>query len=337
MWPLPAKGQLPSAHELLLAYDAVRPRTQQAEIGMSALGTCQRRTGYRVHGVPPDEDYQPGGVQNVMGTAIHEAFAQGARLALPQAQAEDLEVRFGGLTGHPDLYCEGVVRDLKTLGYTMQVEDRRRNGPKRNERWQVHTYGAGLILRGLPVHTVQLDYLARDSGDEYLFEEAFDLAVVAEAMEWLETVRTTEIALLSRDYRPDSAVCQSCEFFRRCWDAERGTDDRHVLFIDDPDALKWIELLTGAGLDKKFAQQQVDDAKGALDHLRTVTRPGEKEFIAVPGLEEGLVLRFSVSKGRASPDMEQISEDYRRAGAEPPMRQGDPVIKVALVARRGDE
>jgi hypothetical protein len=320
---------LPTATEILLAYDRARPRSQQAEVGMSQLGACRRQTGYLLQGTPPDEDFRENGTQAVMGTAIHEVLAKGLALLVPEAHAEKLVVHFGGLMGHPDVYHDGILRDYKTLGYSIQVESRRQRGPHQRERWQAHTYAAALIIGGFPVHTVQLDYIARDGGEEYLFEEPFDAVAVAEAMNWLEDVRVTPIAQLERDYRPDSKLCQNCPFFRRCWDAERGTDDRHVLFADNPDAAAWALKLQAAQAVRKRAEQDEADAKGALDTLRTISRPGEKQDVAVPGLAR--VIRFSMRKGRVSPDMAQIANDYKRAGARPPMKTGEPTVGITLV------
>lgn len=322
---------LPSTTELLLAWDAQRPRSQQVEMGMSKLGSCRRQAGYHLQGYPPDEDYEKNEVQTILGTSIHEAAAAAARMFVPGAQTESLEVRFGGLLGHPDIYLDGVVRDIKTVGYAMQLEQRRQLGPPQRERYQVHTYGAGLILAELPVHTVEIDYIDRGSGAEYLFSEPFSVDVVAEAMAWLDDVRSTDITLLSRDYRPDSAFCQHCPYFERCWDAPRGTDDRHVLFVDNPDAPGWVVKLLAAQAERKDAGEWEADAKGALDALRTVSRPGESEDIDVGS---DYLVRFSVTRGRTSPDMAKIAVDYQRAGARPPMRVGEPVVKVTLVKRK---
>jgi hypothetical protein len=320
---------LPSATEILLAYDAARPRSQQAEVGMSQLGACRRQTGYMLRGTPPDEDFRESGTQAVLGTAIHEVLAEGLRLLVPEAHAEKLTVHFGGLMGHPDVYHDGVLRDYKTLGYSIQVESRRQRGPQQRERWQAHTYAAALIIGGFPVHTVQLDYIARDGGEEYLFEEPFDAVAVAEAMNWLEDVRVTEVALLERDYRPDSAVCKGCKFFTQCWQMPRGREERTVLFLDNPDIAHWAHQLEAAQKAGKKAGEDEKDARGALEALRTVSRPGQKEYIAVPGLDK--VIRISMNKGRRTPDMPQIANDYKRAGARPPTRTGDPVVKIALV------
>jgi hypothetical protein len=322
---------LPTATEILLAYDAARPRSQQAEVGMSQLGACRRQTGYMLRQTPPDEDFRESGTQAILGTAIHEVLAEGLRLLVPEAHAEKLTVHFGGLMGHPDVYHDGVLRDYKTLGYGMQVESRRQRGPQQRERWQAHTYAAALIIGGFPVHTVQLDYIARDSSDEYLFEEPFDATAVAAAMNWLEDVRVTPVEQLERDYRPDSKICANCKFFRRCWDAERGTDDRHVLFVDDPDVAAWAMRLQAAQAVRKRAEQDEADARGALDTLRTISRPGQKQDVAVPGLDK--VIRFSMRKGRTSPDMAQIAMAYKRAdpGARPPMKTGEPTVGITLV------
>jgi hypothetical protein len=228
-----------------------------------------------------------------------------------------------------------MIPTHNTKGYTMQLENIRRAGPPQGERWQLHTYAAGLILAGYEVHTCQLDYIARDSGDTYLFEEPFSVEVVSEAMAWLDQVRTAEVISLPRDYRPDSGHCRSCPFFERCWEAPRGTDDRHVLFTDDPDAARWAEALFGAQLERKQAQREEDDAKAALDHLRTVSRVGEVEYVELPGLE--LLLRFRMNKGKTSPDMAQIAMDYQRAGARPPMKVGQPVVSVSLVTRKEEQ
>src|SRR5712691_6842353 len=142
---------IPSTRELLLAWDAERPRSQQAEIGMSALGSCRRQAGYGLQGYEADEDWEFNGIQAVLGSAIHELAAEAARDLVgrpaqdsddsqagnggppPRAMIEDIEVRFGGLLGHPDLYYDGIVRDIKTLGYSMQLDDRRQRGPKKRE------------------------------------------------------------------------------------------------------------------------------------------------------------------------------------------------------------
>lgn len=328
---------IPTARDLLLAYDAQRPRTLQQEMGISALGGCRRKAGYMARRYPEDPGFESNAVQAVLGTAIHEVLAKGAGLVVPDAHAETLEVQFGGLVGHPDLLAGDLMIDYKTLGYSMQLEQRRKDGPSQSELWQVMVYGAAAILAGHPVNRVRLNWIARDSGEEVIWEEAFEPSEVTAAMRWLQDVRSSDPAILPRDYRPDSATCKACPYFERCWQAKRGTDDRTVLFLDDPDVNKWALQLWQAGLDRKRAGRQEKDAKGALDHLRTVSRPGEHEEIALTGLDDDDVLRFSVGRGKTGPDMKTITEDYARVGERPPLITGNPVIKVALVKRKHDD
>jgi hypothetical protein len=103
-----------------------------------------------------------------------------------------------------------------------------------------------------------------------------------------------------------------------------------VLFRDDPDAAGWSRKLIDARARKSAAEADADDAKAALDELRSVQRPGEAELIAVDGLEDR-VIKIAVQRGRESPDMPVIAMDYKRAGARPPMRRGDPVIAITFV------
>jgi hypothetical protein len=325
---------LPTATELLLDWDAGRPRSQQAEMGMSALGGCRRKAGYLLAGTEPDPEFEPDHIQAILGTAVHEALAQAARqhAAMPPgAVMEDMEVRFAGLLGHPDLYAEPVLRDYKTLGHTLQLENIKANGPPRDNLWQVHFYAAGLIVAGHPVTTLQLDYIARDSGDEYLWEGPFEMQQVRDAMAWLDQVRSTPIRLLARDFRPESGHCRGCEFRQRCWGAgvpERSP--RTVLYLDWPHAADWVAQLELARAAAKSAGEAEKDAKGALDALRTVTQPGESQDISVPGLE-GTAIRFTVTWGRRTLDEARIREDYARANAPVPTVRGAPVIKVQIV------
>src|SRR5690242_6406495 len=60
--------------QLLLAADAIRPRTLQREIGMSDLGSCRRRVGYKLAGTDPVNAV--GSVQAVIGSSIHDTLAR---------------------------------------------------------------------------------------------------------------------------------------------------------------------------------------------------------------------------------------------------------------------
>jgi hypothetical protein len=321
---------IPSTAELLLRADWQRPRTRQTSLGMSDLGGCRRRAGYQVHGYPPEKP--SGSVQAVIGTAVHDAVDA----ALVKMRDEGLipadsiineEVRFGGVLGHPDLYVRPVLRDVKTVGYDLQVANYRLNGPPKRHLWQVMTYAAALIVQGLPVDEVQLDYLVRDSGNTFLWSGPFDYGRVLEAMQWLSQIRETPLEWLARDFAPDSPQCRHCPFSGACWEGHVvDRDKRSVFVVEDKDAIGWAEKLEDARSRKRQAEKDEALAKGALDGLRPNGRGrGEVQLEGFP-----YVLRWTVSS-RHSLDTEAVREDYARAGGRPPLREGESV-KLELVA-----
>lgn len=300
---------------------------------MSELGGCRRAAGFRVRGAT---GARKGSVQAILGTFFHEGMARAARVILGEyALIEDEEVRFGGVPGHPDLYVDGVLVDYKSVGYAMQLDRIRRDGPPTGHRWQAMCYAAALIVAGRPVHTVRLDYIQRDSGEEHVWEAPFNMQDVRDAMAWLGNVRSAPLESLPRDYSPDSAHCANCPFYEPCWGhGVPDRDPRSVLYLDDPDAEKWMTRLAEARERKAIAEADEAEAKGALDALRTVAKPGESQDVVAGGMSA----RISVSKGRGSLDRPKIEEDYARAGARPPMKHGQPVVQITLLTtpRRQD-
>ena len=297
---------------------------------MSELGGCRRATGYRLAGYPAGEP--KGSLQAIMGTATHDAVTvvlkdMRKRGDIPPGSVIDELVVFGGVKGHPDLYVDPIVRDVKTLGYGAQLDKYRADGPPTRHRWQAHTYGAALRLAGHRVTTVQLGYIVRDSGDTWLFEEPFSVDLVRDAFDWLRNVRETELDFLPRDYRPDSVVCKSCPFYDPCWG--QGVPERDplsVLYLEDPDALKWQGRLEDAKARKKAAEDEESEARGALDALRPNAK-GRGE-VAITGASKNL--RWTVSPtGRM--DTDEVKADYARAGTKPPLKAGE-TVKLSLVA-----
>ena len=331
---------LPTATELLHDWDAARPRSQQAEMGMSGLGDCRRRAGYRLQGFAPDPGADGISMPAILGTSVHETIAEATRQSVKvpvNAKAESLEVRFAGLVGHPDLYVEPILRDYKTVGLSAQLERIRAGGvPRTSDLWQASCYAAALILAGYRVTTLQVNYITRDFGAEWLWEGPFDMRPVRDAIAWLMLVRQTPAGRLPRDYRPESTVCQGCEFFARCWqgNAVKGRALRSALFVDAPDAAAWARRLELARAAKAAAESEEGDARGALDALRTVDRPGDREDLAIPGYAK--LVRFAVARGAERLDRDQIEEDYKRAGARPPVVRGAPKISVSLVDPPGE-
>lgn len=303
-------------------------------MGMSDLGGCRRRAGYQLAGYAPEKP--SGSVQAVIGTAVHDTADMALRKMrddgiIPASSVINEEVRFGGLIGHPDLYVDGTLRDIKTVGYDAQLANYKLNGPPRNHMWQVMTYAAALIVSDRPVHTVQLDYLVRDSGQSWLWEGPFDFVAAREAMMWLDLVRQTPLEYLPRDYAPDSPHCKGCPFFNACWDGHvLDRDERSVMLVEDADAVGWVKRLEDARDRLKAAKADEVLAKGVLDALRpNETGRGE---VRLDGYEK--TLRWTVSS-RKNLDADAVRQDYARGGGKPPLTDSQSV-RLELLAPRDD-
>lgn len=260
---------------LLLLADQQRPRTQQVGIGMSDLGSCRKRTGYKLAGVQPVNPV--GSVQAVMGSAIHDMVASIMNAVAKPGDLVEHEVTFAGITGHVDRYeaDEQKCVDTKTTS-ARWMEHVKLHGPEHGQVWQVSCYAAALTKLGYPVKTVQLDFLARDTGEEYVWSKRFDPRDVRDALAWLKAVRDADLDMLPRDHDPESVFCRGCPYGGFdggiCWAGHVPDRDlRSVLYVEDPDAQKWADQLWTAREDKKDAAEREAQARGALT---AVVHPG---------------------------------------------------------------
>ncbi|MGH3991529.1 MAG: hypothetical protein ACRDSN_03590 [Pseudonocardiaceae bacterium] len=316
--------------ELLLAWDRRRARHRQAELGMSEVGDCRRRAGYRLAGTPPSN---PGGsVQAVIGTAVHHAVAEaltGLRDEglVPPGDLVEHEVSYAGLVGHLDRYRSGdaAVEDTKTTT-DRWLERVKLHGPPRRDVWQVSLYAAGAITQGHPVRWVVLNYVARDTGREWRWSTRFSPQHVRDALAWLDGVRSAPVDYLARDHAPDSAWCRHCPFRSGCWEQPpAGRDPRVVLYRADPDPAKWAARLEAARADKADAEAREAEAKGALDAVRPAD-DGTPVDVGLPYL-----LRWRTSVTRRL-DTGAVRGDYADAGLEPPTTPS-PRTVLEFVAR----
>lgn len=322
-----------STVELLLEWDQRRPRSQQREIGMSEFGGCQRRAGYQLTGTPPTDP--KGSIQAVLGTAIHHVVGD----VLQQLQtegvipAEDLieaEVHYAGVKGHLDRYEHHHQRviDVKTR-LARQVGLVKLHGPYKAEIWQVHLYGAGLITQGIPVASVAIDYLARDTGEEYRWEGPFDPEAVRDALAWLDMVRVVPVEELRRDHAPDSAFCRGCQFRRACWgETPEGRDPRVILLKEDPDVAKWAQRLQDAQAAKRDAEAAIEEAKGALDGAR----PSDDTPL---DFGAPFLLRWKKTRTKRV-NLDAVRADYATAGEPVPVKWSHGT-QLEFVAREPDD
>jgi CRISPR/Cas system-associated exonuclease Cas4 (RecB family) len=256
--------------ELLLEWDRRKPRSQQKELGMSELGGCRRRAGYRLAGVEPSNP--AGSVQAAMGSAIHKAVAEILEELGIDGVSYEREVRFAGLLGHYDRVEGDVLVDVKTTS-SRWLEHIKLHCPEQSHLWQVSLYAAALKLEGKDIKRVRIDYLARDSGEEFIWPNergaVFNPQHVRDALEWLQLVYDTELDMLPRDYDPDDSFCGHCPFFTLCWDGHVPERDlRSVMFVEDPDAAKWADELWDLRQQIKALQKREGRIKAALDAIR---------------------------------------------------------------------
>lgn len=255
---------MPATSELLLRWDKQRARSQQKQIGWSEIGGCRRRAGYRFAGAEPDN--AGGSVQAVMGTAIDEACnAVAAQLGLVTQQ----EITYLGIVGHFDRIEGDEVVDVKTVGTDRWLEHMEIAGPPRQHQFQVTGYGAAVMLTGVPITRVRIDYIARDTGREWSWRSRFDPLILKAAVEWITLVRDTPVDMLPRDYDPDSMWCQGCPFLRTCWGerlSER--DQRAVIHAEDPDTARYAGELKAARDQIKVLEERAERLAGILDAVR---------------------------------------------------------------------
>lgn len=323
----------PTTSQLLLEWDRRRGRSQQRELGMSEIGECRRRAGYRLADTEPSN--AGSSVQAVMGTAIHESVAS----VLKQLQAEGVipaedlieqEVRFAGVLGHLDRHESAIATlvDVKTTSSNW-LRHIKTYGADQQHIWQASLYAAALIHMGLAVRQIRIDYLARDTGEEYPAVHDFDPQHVADALAWLKNVRETPLEMLARDRAPDGPFCGHCPFFDTCWSGGRAErDKRSVLLIEAPeDTQKWAEQLWQGRQLAKRGKELADEAKGVLDALRPDLEEGES---AIVDCGWRMRLKWRKKRGARQLDKAAIEADYKAAGAKVPYTKAKGALELVF-------
>jgi CRISPR/Cas system-associated exonuclease Cas4 (RecB family) len=326
--------------ELLLQWDAERPRTKQTRFGMSELGGCERRAGYRLAGT--ERTNAGGSVQAILGTAIHAVVADVlAQNAEPGDLVEE-EVEWAGILGHLDRYeaATATLVDVKTTT-SRWLEHLKVNGPTEENRWQAHGYAAALIERGLPVRTIRIDYIARDTGEEWPATFPFDVDTIRDALAWLRRVRNADLEMLPRAYAPTSTFCGNCPFFTACWQLERTPavprENLPYALPDDadPQAVQAARDALRAARDaKKAAETAEDQARAELQRLLPTEAKGT---YLIDLADDGPLLKLQVSYSERI-DTAAVKQEYAKVGAKPPMKVSDkPSITVGFAPRPAQE
>jgi hypothetical protein len=173
----------------LVAFDSQRDRSQQVEVGPSAIGGCRRQVYHILKESPKiNTDTEP--LASILGTFIHAGIAEAIKREDPFGDnfIIEQEVTFGNLKGHVDLFIkdQGLVVDWKTTKKTSL-----RYFPKMQQRMQVQVYGYLLAQNGHEVKHVSLVAIPRDGvmNEIRAHVEPYDEALALEGLAWLNELR----------------------------------------------------------------------------------------------------------------------------------------------------
>jgi hypothetical protein len=196
----PPPSTVGELRDVLIGYDASRPRSMQVRLGPSELGTpCQAQIARKLAGAPRRPVTSPTWAP-WQGTAVHAemehvvAFWNGT-LGRERWLAEDELQIDEEIRGHGDAFDvdHAMVVDWKHVGTTaltkLRTAKRMRKPPEQQVsqeyRVQAHLYGRGHELKGRPVRFVRLVLLARswqyDDSDEWT--EAYDPTIAFRAID----------------------------------------------------------------------------------------------------------------------------------------------------------
>jgi hypothetical protein len=247
----PPPSTVRELRQVLIDFEASRPRSMQVALGPSELGTpCQQQMARKLAGAPrvpiTDPTWAPW-----QGTAVHAAMEDvvafwNQQLGRERWLAEDkLEVDPGlpgadgtlehGISGHGDAFDvdHAMVVDWKHVGTTALKKLRagKRAGKPPAEqvspdyRVQAHLYGLGHQRKGRDVRHVRLVLLARswqyDDSDEWTEEFLPDVALAALTRYWgtHDVLAALDVAaqpdlIAAVTAAPHKDTCKWCPFNR---------------------------------------------------------------------------------------------------------------------------
>lgn len=264
----PPPSTVAELRQILIDYDASRPRSLQKRLGPSELGTpCQQQMARKLAGAPRRPINAPTWAP-FQGTAVHAEMEKvvahwNRQLGRERWLAEDdLEVDPGlpdveGIRGHGDAYDldHQMVVDWKHVGITALTKLRtakRLNKPIDQQvspeyRVQAHLYGRGHERKGRPVEHVRLVLLARswqyDDSDEWTEPYDPDIAYLAidryyatvQLLDDLD-VAANPMLIAAVPASPSKDACHWCPFNRpgqpSGWDGCAGDTATHQRRVD---------------------------------------------------------------------------------------------------------
>lgn len=242
----PPPSTLDELRQVLIDYDAARPRSRQTALGPSELGTpCQQQIARKIAGAPRRPVEAPMWAP-IQGTAIHAEMERVMRWRNRQLGRErwivedTLDIDPGlpdvpGIRGHGDAYDldHGMVVDWKHVGTSAlnKLRAAKRAGKPPAEqvspayRIQAHLYGRGHERKGREVRYIRLVLLARshqfDDSEEWTEEYQPDVADEAilryyATHDLLAALKVSENPdfIAAVPATPDPDTCRWCPFHR---------------------------------------------------------------------------------------------------------------------------
>lgn len=256
------------------SYDALRPRSLQAELGVSDIGHCSSKALWLLTGVQPTD--APTGRQAMMGTAAHDLAAKARKAFSPGLLIEtELQVTLPSglvvLPGHADEIDpdEPSVTDLKTVGDEADLIALRRLGSTEQQRFQRHLYylgahQAGLVPAAGTVRNVWMDR-AGQADWVYVEQEPFDMGVVHAADRWLSDVLYAAEHGEEVPQEKHYDWCRRfCQFFSHCRAGQTHAD----LTITDPELITAASLVLEGREGKKAGESLEKSGRKVLEPLQ---------------------------------------------------------------------
>jgi len=268
-----------SIYQAIMEHSRKSPRSIQAEshrFGISDIGYCQERSRRMLdRQVPEDTDLLAAAIGTAIGDYAEDAIV--AHLWPHAIKQATVTLRVAGtvkamyeLEGHPDLIVpDWGIWDGKTDYGLATVE---REGPSFQQRFQRHGYALAAWEAGffgdMPLDEVQVGnfWIDRGAQDKYAVvnTEKFDADVIAEGVEWLDSVVYAYLNNEEAMKEPPRQVCEvTCGFFKICREYDT---DVHGL-IDDPFLLGHIEAYVKGQELTKEGNRLKDQAKAHLDGI----------------------------------------------------------------------
>lgn len=243
--PIPA-STVAELRDILIDFEASRPRSMQKELGPSELGTpCRAQIARKLAGAPRRPITEPTWAP-FQGTAVHASMEDvvafwNQQLGRERWLAEDRLVvdpgpgHYPAIEGNGDAFDtdQSMVVDWKHVGATALKKLRaakRMGKPPREQvsqeyRIQAHLYGLGHANKGRRVDHVRLVLLARswryDDSEEWTEPYSPDLAQWAIERYWGVVDQAAELDLTNNPDQitiiqpaPSNDACHWCPFKR---------------------------------------------------------------------------------------------------------------------------